>query len=355
MIHFLKAIIVTSGCIFVLLSDLKAQASISQTIRNQDFAMTAPIMQFVTVKPFEIRVEFMAECEDLLRVLDYSLQAPDTIQVSEQASLFEAAEQYFSETFSILLDSFPKTADLVSSNFLRIGDENSVVRTEVKDEPLDTAVLGVLMSFEHKELPDFFQMAWKGMPEGIPLIPCTLSQPDKEQELEFSEYVLSMDWGNDGVVFDLPKVQSILAETNWLGSPKLDESQVPLIIKKLIENVYGSFEYVHEDDVYEKLATSVGEQQLSVVFLEQRRIMEAANRGGPSVDILNIDVEPVESFRKEGKGFEMAAEWLVSGAVTHFGHTHQRQNFYRARLGLAPEDGFWKFSKIELLEERRLK
>jgi hypothetical protein len=42
------------------------------------------------------------------------------------------------------------------------------------------------------------------------------------------------------------------------------------------------------------------------------------------------------------------------GSVGHWGHIHQRQNQYQARLHVAPIEGEWKLVGLDILEEKRL-
>ena len=50
----------------------------------------------------------------------------------------------------------------------------------------------------------------------------------------------------------------------------------------------------------------------------------------------------------------LAATWTVIGSVGHWGHIHQRQNQYQARLHVAPIEGEWKLVGLDILEEKRL-
>jgi len=42
------------------------------------------------------------------------------------------------------------------------------------------------------------------------------------------------------------------------------------------------------------------------------------------------------------------------GTVTHWGHTHDRVNRYRARLTVAPVGGQWRLVGMELVSEERI-
>ena len=46
--------------------------------------------------------------------------------------------------------------------------------------------------------------------------------------------------------------------------------------------------------------------------------------------------------------------WLASGLVSHWGHTHQRRLRYDADVTLRAERGRWRLSRLTLLDEQRL-
>ena len=48
------------------------------------------------------------------------------------------------------------------------------------------------------------------------------------------------------------------------------------------------------------------------------------------------------------------ADWTVGGSVSHFGHTHYRQNRYHALVTFMMDDNIWKIRGIELIDEKRL-
>ena len=67
------------------------------------------------------------------------------------------------------------------------------------------------------------------------------------------------------------------------------------------------------------------------------------------VDLVELSAEPGE----EG-ALVAAAVWQVTGSVGHWGHVHTRSNRYRADLTIAPDDGRWKLTGLEIIEEERL-
>ncbi len=127
------------------------------------------------------------------------------------------------------------------------------------------------------------------------------------------------------------------------------------IISGLLTNVYRSFDYRKESDMYDRLAISVMGDQLTQIYIEQRKGLEIENRGGAKAkvnDVEILEVYDIESGSKDDFGIEVS--WKINGSVSHFGHMHYRQNRYRAIIWITPMDGNWKIQNIEMLDEERL-
>lgn len=355
MIHRSRLILGVLAAAVLQVAPLIAQSSISETLRNDLFEMQGPIMVFVAVEHTEVRVEMMVEAATLLERSEFELKNDAVISVDEQPSLVEHGMEFIDARFQVLIAGLVTKAGTTDADFLRIGDTESVIRTEIKDEPTAEAVVGYTYRFPVEAMPDYFQLKWADFPDGLAAIPCEIRVGSQTQEAEFSRYVPTIDWTSRGIDLQLPEIEPIkIQETNWLGRPKLDSDTAAETTQMLLENVYAAFEYTNEIETYDQLALSVSGEQLPQIYLEHRRLIEQARQGGPTVDIDEISVVDVGSVEKVDGAFEFVAEWDVIGTVTHFGHTHQRKNRYRAELTLVADSDVWKLFGIDLKDERRL-
>ena len=110
-----------------------------------------------------------------------------------------------------------------------------------------------------------------------------------------------------------------------------------------------------ESRVYDRLAVSVTGDQLSTIYLENRKSLEFENRGGARANVDEADILSVNRVNKSANdGFVADAAWTVSGSVSHFGHTHYRRNQYQALVTFIMDGASWKMTDIELLAEKRL-
>ncbi len=127
------------------------------------------------------------------------------------------------------------------------------------------------------------------------------------------------------------------------------------ILDGLLTNVYRSFDYRNEEAVYDRLSISVMGDQLTKTYIEQRKGLEIENRGGASAKVEKVEILEIHNVISGTENdFGIEASWTINGSVSHFGHMHYRQNRYRAVIWISPQDGNWKISNIEMIDETRL-
>ena len=66
-----------------------------------------------------------------------------------------------------------------------------------------------------------------------------------------------------------------------------------------------------------------------------------------------MKTEPVEKAAKNG--FAERVTWQVEGTVEHWGHIHTRVNEYSADLEIAPADGAWKITAMNVARQSLVK
>jgi len=89
--------------------------------------------------------------------------------------------------------------------------------------------------------------------------------------------------------------------------------------------------------------------------LQNSKSLEFENRGGARARVEEVAIKNVRNIKKiDGGGFKAEIEWLVSGSVSHFGHTHYRRNLNNALVVFVQDDNVWKIKDIAIIEEIRL-
>ena len=138
------------------------------------------------------------------------------------------------------------------------------------------------------------------------------------------------------------------------GHARLSDEHAAELVGGLLHNVYRAFDFRDGERIYDTLAQSVAGDLLEQIYLETRRGLELQSQGGARAKVKEVALDALETAPAEDGAFTARATWQVSGSVGHWGHLHQRRNHYRADLTVAPVDGSWRLTRVEILEEERL-
>lgn len=123
----------------------------------------------------------------------------------------------------------------------------------------------------------------------------------------------------------------------------------------LLRNIYHAFDYRRESDIYDVLAKSAEGELLTQIYLEVQRSLQVESQGGARVRVTNLDLRKCElAETPPEEGFVANCEWVAVGTVTHWGHTHDRVNRYKALMMIGPREGEWRLLDLELESEERL-
>ena len=121
-------------------------------------------------------------------------------------------------------------------------------------------------------------------------------------------------------------------------------------------NVYRAFDYTAESDIYDALARSVDGSMLDELYEQVYRGLIQQEQGGAvsrvqEVRPLDLEVVAIGELPDDGRlGFLVDARWQVDGRVTHWGHSHDRTNEYRARYAVVQTDAGWRIGGSQILE-----
>ena len=110
-------------------------------------------------------------------------------------------------------------------------------------------------------------------------------------------------------------------------APKMTDTDAVSVLNSLLKNIYRSFDFREEEDVYDRLATSVSGDLLSEIYLQNRKSLVVTQAGGArarvkEVEILDVDVKHLDD---RPLGLLFRAKWTAMGTVGHWGHIHTRK------------------------------
>ena len=372
---------------------------------------------YLYIEPYEVRHEILVRVKDMMTWIDFDLQGSEYIEEEEFDPVRQTIAQFFMARESVLIDGerlkpiLDRTA-YVESTMLRSRFIEMPERV-----PLNTAMVGVIITYLTDGIPQQVETSWDLFSDRIQKVTASMIDPAGPfpHDLEPGDTVLK--WTNYLKNYTIPTVQQIsIAEKHrsmripivsllclvlavplgFLGITKsrtstskrtytalavvcvigavaaypsakisiganavahqITEEDAAELIYSLMKNVYRAFDFREEEDVYDKLALSVTGDLLTDIYLQSRKSLQIEQAGGAQAKVEDVKVlEAVAQDSAKQKGaIDIRTKWSAAGTVGHWGHIHTRMNVYEAIVTIAPIEGVWKISSLEVLDETRV-
>jgi len=376
------------------------------------------IMSFLYIEPFEVRHEILARVKDLEAWIDLGLRGEEFIEADENEPLKQRVGEFFLQQDKVLIDGRKLKPILDRTAFVKYARTGSTFLTQPERLPVHTAMVGIIVTYVTKELPQEVTSEWNLWSNRIQKIPANAIDPAGP----FPSYLTPDDniltWTNYLKTYQMPNVAEIeideslttmkiplasvlclmvLVPLGWqiskqkkdnrsigihlalavvfiAGSiglypflhlavakpavlaPKMPDKNAVTVLDSLLNNIYRSFDFREEEDIYDRLATSVSGDLLSEIYLQHRKSMVVSQAGGAQARVKAIEILDVDVSHPDDRGLSLLfrANWTAMGTVGHWGHIHSRKNQYEANITVEPVDGAWKITGLELLEEKRI-
>ena len=376
------------------------------------------IMTFLYIEPFEVRHETLVRVKDMEAWMNLGIRGEEYIEVNEFEPLKKRIGKFLLQHSKVLIDGQPLRPILDRTSFVKYTMTRTFFIDQPERMPLNTAMIGVIVTYLTKEIPQKVTVDWDLFSERIQKVPTNAVDPAGP----FPSYVTPEDdlftWNNYLKSYEMPTIAKVVLDESLttlkiplasvlclmavvpLGRliakrrknvrsiglhmglvavllaasvvfypflkvaiarpvamvPKMTDKDAVVVLESLLKNIYRSFDFREEEDVYDRLATSVSGDLLADIYLQSRKSLVVTQAGGArarvkEVEILEVDIDQLDDHPL-GRLFH--ARWTAMGTVGHWGHIHMRKNHYEANISVEPVDGAWKITGLELLEEKRI-
>ncbi len=376
------------------------------------------LMSFLYVEPYEVRHEILTRVEDLRAWMDLGLRGDEFIEVDELEPLKQRIGEFLLTKNPLTVDGKALRPILDRTNYLRIGLNGVQILETPERLDVASAIVGVIITYITDGMPQEVDVDWQLFTDQIQRVPATSVDPAGPLPTFVTPDDHVHVWNNYLKDYEIPTVQPIevagslgelripvvsllclaglLAAAGWalangrrrkhlrlplavgalclatgaaaypyaplvVNRPavlagSIDDERAAALLQTLLKNVYRAFDFREEEDVYDKLALSVGGDLLADVYLQNRRSMSIQQAGGAQAKVKEVVVEEATAERLDAGGLSYAlhGRWTALGTVGHWGHVHQRRNRYDAVLTIAARDGVWKIVGLELNDEQRI-
>jgi len=376
------------------------------------------MMSFLYVEPFEVRHEILTRVKDLGQWMDLGLRAKDYIEIDELESLKQRIGEYLLTKNPVKIDGVSINPILDRTNYIKVGLKGIQLLEKPERLEISTAIVGVIITYLTKELPQKVTVDWELFNDQISRVPATAIDPAGP----FATFVTPDDnvhtWTNYLKNYQMPTVQAVKVKGS-LGELKLPlitlvsifiillllwqlrqrhraqqslhmtaiglvvlvavsimaypymsftltrpasmagglkDEQAQVLLQTLLKNVYRAFDFREEQDVYDKLALSVSGDLLADFYLQNRRSFSVKKAGGAQAKVKDVTILKASAERVDDDTltYRINGNWMATGTVGHWGHVHVRKNLYDAVLMVQAVEGKWKITDLELLEEKRI-
>ena len=376
------------------------------------------VMSFLYVESFEVRHEILARVKDLAAWMDLGLRGAEFIEADENEALKHKVGQFLLKNDKVLIDGKQLKPILDRTAFVKYSRTGSTFLAQPEQLPINTAMVGVIITYLTEGIPQQVTSQWDLWSDRIQKLPANAIDPAGPFPSYLTPEDNVLIWTNFLKTYQLPTVIKIKVDESlttlkiplasvlcllaimplgWqiakrrksvrsiglhIGAavllitiglvlypffkvaiakpaflaPQMTDKDAAAVLNSLLKNIYRSFDFRNEEDVYDRLSTSVSGDLLSDIYLQNRQSLVVAQAGGArarvkNVDILAVDVETLDT---NPLGLMFQAQWTALGTVGHWGHIHTRQNQYHAKIEVEPVDASWKITHLELLEEKRI-
>ncbi len=375
------------------------------------------LMSFLYIEPYEVRHEVLTRVKDLESWMDLGLRGERFIEPDEREALLERIGAFFLGRNPLRVDGEAGEPALDRVELVEAGVTGIRIVEDPGPLEISTAMVGVILAYLTTGLPQEITVEWELFNDRIRRVPTSATDPAGPLPSFVTPDDPFHRWENFLKTYVTPEVRRValedrlatvrvpaaslaaalvgllLAGMAWrrrrsecsalrpglaavavlaLGAtlapvanvsvarptalmPEITDEEALVVLGDLLRNVYRAFDFRDEATVYDKLALTVSGDLLADVYLESRRSLAVQRAGGAQAKVREVVVEEASAQRADADGaYLVDATWTASGSVGHWGHTHLRENLYRATVTIAPVDGHWRITGLEIVDERRI-
>ena len=369
------------------------------------------LMTFLYVEPREVRHEILMRVRELQAWTDLGVSGAAMLTSADQARIRERARSFFAAHNPLAIDATPVTPAAIRVEFLEISLTGVQVIEDAR--PLDpaTAMLGIMLSYPVKHLPQHVSVHWDLFSERVTQVPATSVDPAGPFPSFIESGDPTFDWQNflrkyaeprvapvvvdDGRRIRVPVLSVVLlvmalgtavfavhpvllSRTAWVLSTGVSMTAAVVLLRvavidvpnplartpdevvaaKILSAVLSNVNYAYLEKsphaVRQALRVVVANQALTEVEEELDRTLAIKIAGGGVALVDTVEHVALKDLAAlEGRpGFRGLAEWTAKASANHWGHNHQRTIRFRALVELVDDEGAWKLASITVVDTR---
>lgn len=312
--------------------------------------VTEPINAYLYIHHHEVRLEMVMSLGTLETWIPVPRANDAFVDVSEQEMMKDSLEGFFSFHNPLKVNGSPVRFDVSRMGFFESDAADFLTQVEARRVATEKAYFGVVLVSKVDDLPDAVALTWTMFNDQVDLVRGVVFTRDKGDLFTCTPDASQYEWSDPGNL-TLPAVEGI-----QVAGTKLGAAEQTSLIEALLNNVYQSFAYHDESDVYDALDQSVYGDLLAELYLKIKHSLIMQEQGGAVARVQQMVVTDVAPSGKEiADGFARIVTWQVDGTIEHWGHLHTRVNEYTAEFGIIRVGNVWKIRDMKVLGQKQVK
>jgi len=369
------------------------------------------LMSFLYVEPREVRHEVLIRVRDLQDWTDLGLEDGATIAPDEQARVKDRARAFLAKRNPLKVDGVLSEPSSSRAEFLKISLTGLQLIEDAKPLDLSTAIIGVILSYPIKRLPQRVSVEWELFNRRIERIPVTAIDPAGPMPNFITAGDPTIEWRNFLLKYEEPKVLPIvlddgrsigvpavslvllilffgagvlalrprlLPRRGWVALSALsavaavlsiriaivevnnplagppDKATSTQIVMQMLKNVNHAFAEIEPGALRQALEVIVDGDRLNDVERELARALAIKVPGGGIARVDAIENLVIKDIAElvDASGFRTLAAWTARASAGHWGHAHRRTIRFQALMELAEVEGEWKLSGLTVIDAK---
>jgi hypothetical protein len=314
------------------------------------------LMTFLYVEPFEVRHETLVRVKDMASWMDLGLKGDEFIEQDEIEPLKQRVGEFLLKHSKVRIDNKQLKPILDRTSFVKYTMMRTYFLETPERLPLNTAMLGVIITYLTDGLPQEVTLQWDLFSDRIQKVPANAVDPAGPFPSSVTPNDNVLTWKNYLKNYKPPTVTELAVEDSLtqvrlpiasllcltilvpilliirkrekkgrpvrmyaavaillavgagllypylnLGvarpavlAPKLTDKQAVAVLGSLLNNVYRAFDFREEDAVYDRLATSVSGDLLTDIYLQNRKSLVVTQAGGARARVKEVEIQEVK-------------------------------------------------------------
>lgn len=367
----------------------------------------SPMMSFLAMEPRVVRHEIILRLTDFETWADLDFEGAERLTSDDVARIKSDVSDFFATRNPLTVDGKPMKPETVQVSRIEVGAEGLRVLPDESEANRKTMLLGVVLSYPVATLPKQVDLAWELFPDGLDVIPITLSDPAGAVPSQIYATDPVVSWNNHLKTWTNPKTSPVVVKvagvtqvpsfafglgflclicayfslqrtngqrlillgltgafgaaaivTYWLNNPSTapepDEVATRQIVEGLVTNIGTTMLEARDDKAVMAMEPYVEAINREKVQAEMRRGLSVTLPSGALARVEAISDLNVESFSPgaDRHQHQALANWTARVSGGHWGHLHRQTVSYRGLLDVSRHGDHWMLDDLTIISAK---